>query len=458
MGQEILYCSKCQTRLLGADFEKGLAFRIANQTVCRTCAQTLVDTLPPVRATPHPQTASIPVRPRTTVRHAAAEKGAAKSRLPLLFAGAGTLAILSLLVWALKGSNPREEVDVPPPRPPSPPPKPAVPTPPPAPPDREESARAALRKARDYAAANPADFAGQTNLFRKALWEADKTPLQEEVRKELEAVQAREKAAAALEGPGPAAAGDALRRRAWKEVKKIRAESARRGDTGRLEAVDRAIAEASATIGLVAWWPLDEETGTSAADLSGRGHTGTVRGKADWRPAEGRSGGALAFDGSTTCVVVASRRDLNITGAVTLAAWCRPANLDTNRRILQKGKGDNQYRITVDQVHPGSDVRKFRFDLKNAGPLDVPLPTARPWVHVAATYDRATMKVFFNGVLAGERAATAAIATTNDPLVIGTKFDGAPPGDYFLGLLDEVQVYDRALTPEDVKALSLPPD
>jgi hypothetical protein len=351
MGQEILYCSKCQARLLGADFEKGLAFRIANQTVCRACAQMMVDTLPPVRETPIHQTASIPVRPRTTVRHAAPEK------------------------------------------------------------------RAAVQ----------------------------------------ERIQA-ERVAAPPEGACPDSARDSLQRRAWKEVKKIRAETARRGDANLLEAVDRAIAEASASIGLVAWWPFDEEGGTSVPDASGRGHTGTVRGKADWRPSEGRSGGAIAFDGSTSCVVVASRGDLNITGGITLAAWCRPVNFDTNRRILQKGREDNQYRITVDQIDPNSNVRRFRFDLKNAGRLDVPLPASRPWMHVAATYDRKKMTVYFNGIPSGERAATAAIATTNDPLVIGTKFEGAPSGDHYLGLLDEIQIYDRALTPEDAATLARPPE
>src|SRR5262245_47410088 len=46
MGQEILYCFKCQTRLLGSDFEKGLAFRVNSQAACSQCVRDLLAHLP----------------------------------------------------------------------------------------------------------------------------------------------------------------------------------------------------------------------------------------------------------------------------------------------------------------------------------------------------------------------------------------------------------------------------
>jgi hypothetical protein len=533
MGHEILYCSKCQARLLGADFEKGRAFLISNQAVCLNCSREMMEALPPkereaVLAASMKDSRRIPTplppihRPpagepaaksRTTVRHAPLEGRPVRSRLPWIFVSLGAAAVLALIVWSLRGPASNEESSSPiPTPPPSPSPPPPRKSPPPST-GREEAARDALKRARDFAAAHPSDVAGQVDWFRKALWEADKTTFQAEVQRELDATLSRERASLegeltaldasvrdavgkndyakaleilesslprhtlpdwknavdrkkkdvsaareAAEGKGFTSAQDALRRRAWKDVKRIRAETIRLEGSGRLEALDRALAETSASIGLVAWWPFDETGGTAASDASGRGHEGLVRGKAEWRPSEGRSAGALAFDGSTTCVTVANRKDLNITGAITLAAWCRPDDWDSNRRLLQKGRSDNQYRITLDQADPNSDVRYFRFDLKNVGRFDLPPPPSRQWLHAAATYDGKSMKVYFNGAPAGEKTASGTIAASNDPLLIGTKFDGAPAGDHFKGLLDEIQIYDRALTPEDVAALARVPE
>jgi len=534
MGQEILYCSKCQTRMTGADFEKGQAFRIADEAVCLNCAREIMASLSPKekeailaasarssRKIPafHPAAAEPAAKSKSTVRRLPPAKPRGKPLVPWILVSLGIAAVLALLVWALHRPAPRDDADFPMPPPPPPPPSVRINPPPPTPPppspapDREESARAALKRAKDFAAAHPSDFAGQVEQFRKALWDAEKSPLQPEVERELNAALSRERssleaelaaldaqvrdavgksefgkaleilesslarrstpgwkdaldrkkkeveaAREAAEGKALAPAQDALRRRAWGEVKRIRAETARKGDARSIEALDRALAEASASIGLVAWWPFDESEGTAASDASGRGHEGRVRGKADWRPSGGRSGGAIAFDGSSTYVVVENRDDLNMTGALTLAAWCRADDWNTNRRILQKGSTDNQYRLTIDQKKYDSEDRVFRFDLKNAGTLDLDLPAAGEWLHVAATFDGNTMKVYFNGTLAGDKPASGRIAVTGNPLIIGNKREGAPPGDLFSGLLDEVRIYDRALTAEEVAALARPPE
>src|SRR5579872_285991 len=47
MGQEIVYCFKCQTRILGTDYSKGLAYQLENHSCCSACAVRVLDTLPP---------------------------------------------------------------------------------------------------------------------------------------------------------------------------------------------------------------------------------------------------------------------------------------------------------------------------------------------------------------------------------------------------------------------------
>src|SRR5204863_7022464 len=46
MGQEILYCYKCQTRLLGSEFEKGKAFKVGGQASCKDCVKELLASVP----------------------------------------------------------------------------------------------------------------------------------------------------------------------------------------------------------------------------------------------------------------------------------------------------------------------------------------------------------------------------------------------------------------------------
>src|SRR2546421_8014634 len=87
-----------------------------------------------------------------------------------------------------------------------------------------------------------------------------------------------------------------------------------------------------------------------------------------------------------------------------------------------------------------------------------PLPV-NAWTHLAVTYDGTTLSLFRNGVLVASRpgsgpvaAAPGAVASSTSTLQIGA----SQFGEYFNGLIDEVRVYDRALSPSDVQALSGP--
>ena len=71
------------------------------------------------------------------------------------------------------------------------------------------------------------------------------------------------------------------------------------------------------------------------------------------------------------------------------------------------------------------------------------------WSHLALTYDGATLRLYVNGRQASSRATTGTIRKTTDPLWIGGNH---PYGEYFQGLIDQVRVYDRVLSPPDVRA------
>ena len=71
------------------------------------------------------------------------------------------------------------------------------------------------------------------------------------------------------------------------------------------------------------------------------------------------------------------------------------------------------------------------------------------WSHLALTYDGATLRLYVNGSQVASRATTGTIRRTTDPLWIGGNH---PYGEYFQGLIDQVRVYDRVLSPPEVRA------
>ena len=71
------------------------------------------------------------------------------------------------------------------------------------------------------------------------------------------------------------------------------------------------------------------------------------------------------------------------------------------------------------------------------------------WSHLAATYDGATMRLYMNGALVSSQARTGAIATSANPLQIG---GDSLYGQYFNGNIDEVRIYNRALTQAEIQA------
>jgi len=196
----------------------------------------------------------------------------------------------------------------------------------------------------------------------------------------------------------------------------------------------------------VAWYKLDESSGNSAADASGNGLTASLVNAPTFTA--GQNGNALTLNGTTQYATVQNAAALNPTSAITLSAWVKATDWAGNRRILQKGISDNQYRLLAENG-------VLKFDLKNVGSITAALPTVGVWHLVTGTYDGTKMTLYVDGVAQVSTAKTGAIATTADALVIGAKRTGdANPGNYFKGSLDDVRVYDRALTLAEVQTLA----
>ncbi len=133
---------------------------------------------------------------------------------------------------------------------------------------------------------------------------------------------------------------------------------------------------------------------------------------------------------------------------MTLSAWIQPtANQSGWRTIMQK-QTDAYFLNASSDAGPLRPAGGGTFGGSTsfvAGPTASPLNT---WTHVALTYDGTTQRLYVNGTQVATRATTGTIQVTSNPLWIG---GNQPYGEYFTGLIDEVRVYDRALTATDIQ-------
>jgi len=198
----------------------------------------------------------------------------------------------------------------------------------------------------------------------------------------------------------------------------------------------------SAEEGLIGYWKFDEGTGDVASDSSGNKNDGKIVRGPEW--VNGKFGKALKFDSGKTQKVEIANSDsfAKIVTAVTIEAWINPANFSA---WMSFGvKGDITYGMFI---NPSALVR---FHYSGGSTLDTPANTikANEWTHVVGTYDGKTVKVYLNGVVKAELNANAAIPANTATFVIGGTQDSR---DWYAGMLDEVKLYSRGLTADEVK-------
>lgn len=202
--------------------------------------------------------------------------------------------------------------------------------------------------------------------------------------------------------------------------------------------------------GLVLSLNFDEASG-DAIDASGLGHVGTLQGAVR---VAGLRGNALSFDGVDDMVSVASTAALEMTGAVTLQAWVNPTALQDWDTIMLKQRGsieDQSYSLYAhDGGAGGAPVPAGNIgqngvhqNLRGTSSLGIGV-----WTHVAMTYDGTTMRLYIDGVEVSNRALTGPISVDGGPLGIGG--NTAFAGEFFAGLIDEVRIYNRALTAAEI--------
>jgi PKD repeat protein len=218
--------------------------------------------------------------------------------------------------------------------------------------------------------------------------------------------------------------------------------------TNRVTANVLTITVANGAGGLVAAYGFEESSGAGVTDASGNGNNGTISGAAT-RAATGRFGKALSFDGTSALVTVNDSASLELTTAMTLEAWVYLTVTGPDwQSVVFKPIDASSISYVLQGVSQPSKAPSLGTSVGSANLL---APTALPtnaWSHLAATYDGATMTLYVNGQRVASRAQTGVMGTSTQALTIG---GNSLFGAYWTGLIDEVRIYNRALTASEIQ-------
>lgn len=230
---------------------------------------------------------------------------------------------------------------------------------------------------------------------------------------------------------------------------------------------DNTFTKNSGFSGLVAQWHMDEGSGSSIDDSSSNSNDGTVTG-ATWAGADGgrwytsttagfSTGDSLSFDGTDDYVTVADSASLDVSN-ITIAAWIKTADdVTTTQFIIAKWDetlgNERSYAVSISGsqfyfwTSPDGDSISQHSLIRGTVAVNT-------WYHLAVTSDGTNKSMYING-----SELTPAVLWSNtihagtSNATLGRRVH-ATTQNYFDGIIDEVSIYNRALSADEVKALS----
>jgi len=212
---------------------------------------------------------------------------------------------------------------------------------------------------------------------------------------------------------------------------------------------------------LVGYWKFDDKNNLGK-DSSSYGNHGDNAGDVDW-DTNGKFGGALKIDG-VGWIQVESSKSLEMTEQVSLVCWARFDKIvdKYQRPIFKNGPDETNFAsYSIALMRSGYLTGSFFFDAitdKGRAPNASPTaPEQGKWIHVAGVYDGKEMRIYINGKFdVGEpgdgfknpQKQSGKIIVSKEPLTLGSELIWKT-AEYH-GLLDEVAIFNVALTEDDV--------
>lgn len=201
---------------------------------------------------------------------------------------------------------------------------------------------------------------------------------------------------------------------------------------------------------LVLYFSFDKDSGKEVKDSSGLGNDGKVSGDPKW--VDGKYGKAVSLNGQSDWVEVESSDSLNIKGEITLMCWFKSEGWDgAGDQWIGKGAHASKPSCYGLMVYQANTLYFMLGDGSSRHDLTTTdLPEPKEWHHIAATYDGKNMRVYLDGEVLAEKQDQFDFQCENQlPLMVGA---GVQRPQYsFLGEIDEVAVFKRALSQDEVR-------
>jgi uncharacterized protein YneR len=213
--------------------------------------------------------------------------------------------------------------------------------------------------------------------------------------------------------------------------------------------------------GLVGYWDFDEGAGRMVVDKTGNRNDGIPNSGVSW--ASGKFGSGVQFDDINDYVVVTNRSGFNFSTDFTVALWVNPTNWNVSESLFSNGlfriyhrgdwDGDSVYfLIKINSTeNPGDSAWDSWGGVKTSQPL-----SENNWHSLIGIKSGDNMAIYLDGLKSGEVDVLSGYSTDNsDP---GDLFIGGDGRTNFNGVIDEVKIWNRALTENEVqKAYTYPP-
>ena len=206
---------------------------------------------------------------------------------------------------------------------------------------------------------------------------------------------------------------------------------------------------------LVLYLPFDEGIGDVVGDLSMYGNDGTLQNGPEW--VAGAYGTALEFskDGVNNWVQVPDDDTLDITDELTIMAWLLSQGQTTYARVIDK---NNPYMVEL-----FSDDTLWAYFAGGPDYTSTAVVPRNEWTHIAVVLDGSDLKFYVNGELEDTVEAEVTLGVSDNPLTVGNMTGGAVGNQNegnnirpFIGAIDEVKLYNRALSDGEIAAAMEP--
>jgi hypothetical protein len=215
----------------------------------------------------------------------------------------------------------------------------------------------------------------------------------------------------------------------------------------------------SLTQGLVGYWPFCG----NANDDSGNGNNGTVNGATLTTDRFGNTNSAYSFNGTSNFIEVPDNNLLDVSNNFTISLWMKISDYavalssDPQSTVLSKPKPGFSTGYCISAYY-NLNNNKFSFNgVINSTQIYQTSNSAPPlntWINVIYTYDGASSKLYKNGVLESSSNVVYSLLNSTSSLFFGKEFDNASTSKrYFKGLIDDIGIWNRALTTQEVTQL-----